>query len=521
MQKALASGKPVHTGSYRRDVADLPLRLDIVVPLVNSGSPARGLIVLRVDPRRELFPLLAVWPVPSDSGETALWHAKGERLLALNDVRRQPDSAGQSSELLATSRLPPALVMRGEVQPGQPMQVSDYRGVPVLAVVRPVRGSDWWLVAKQDLAEVVQPAWRHARLVTTVAALALLGLGLGSRLWWQRQALQQARRKGDAQRQQLNALGMLDAIANSSLDAIFAKDLQVRYVFYNAAAARQIGKAQLEILGRSDVELFGAITGAALVANDAAVMARAGPLVFEEQVPGADGERVVLCTKGPLLDPTGRLMGLYGLAHDVTDWRNAERAVREQEADYRAVFSGLSEGVMLVDPAGRMVLCNPATERLTGVTQQQWQGAGVVAPGWAVLQDDGSDMPLAQTPPGRVLGRRAGPAGAAAALPAPRRRAGLVRTQRRAGEQPRHRLTAGRGDLVHRGHPAQAGRGRTEPPPRAARATGGAPHAGAAGRPRFAGARRPLQPHHHRQAAGPGGLLGCQPALPLCQPRLL
>ena len=498
MQKALASGKPVHTGSYRRDVADLPLRLDIVVPLVNSGSPARGLIVLRVDPRRELFPLLAVWPVPSDSGETALWHAKGERLLALNDVRRQPDSAGQSSELLATSRLPPALVMRGEVQPGQPMQVSDYRGVPVLAVVRPVRGSDWWLVAKQDLAEVVQPAWRHARLVTTVAALALLGLGLGSRLWWQRQALQQARRKGDAQRQQLNALGILDAIANSSLDAIFAKDLQVRYVFYNAAAARQIGKAQLEILGRSDVELFGAITGAALVANDAAVMARAGPLVFEEQVPGADGERVVLCTKGPLLDPTGRLMGLYGLAHDVTDWRNAERAVREQEADYRAVFSGLSEGVMLVDPAGRMVLCNPAAERLTGVTQQQWQGAGVVAPGWAVLQDDGSDMPLAQTPPGRVLGRRAGPAGAAAALPAPRRRAGLVRTQRRAGEQPRHRLTAGRGDLVHRGHPAQAGRGRTEPPPRAARATGGAPHAGAAGRPRFAGARRPLQPHHHR-----------------------
>ena len=403
VKKAVASGKPAHTGIYRRDVADLPLRLDIVVPLVNSGSPARGLIVLRVDPRRELFPMLAVWPVPSDSGETVLWHAQGERLLALSDVRGQPDSAGQLGDVLATSRLPPALVMRGEVRPGQPMQVSDYRGVPVLAVGRPVRGSDWWLVAKQDVAEYEQPAWRQARLVAAVAALALLGLGLGSRLWWQRLALQQARREGDAQRQQLNALGMLDAIANSSLDAIFAKDLQGRYVFYNAAAACQVGKAPVEILGRSDSELFGAIVGTALAANDAAVMARAGPLVFEEHVPGVDGERVVMCTKGPLLDPTGRVMGLYGVAHDVTDMRNAERAVREHEAHYRAVFSVLSEGVMLVDPAGRMLLCNPAAERLTGVTQQQWQGGGVVAPGWAVLQDDGSDLPLAQTPPGRVL----------------------------------------------------------------------------------------------------------------------
>ena len=272
MKKALASGKPVHTGIYRRDDADASLRLDIVVPLVNSGSPARGLIVLRVDPRRELFPMLAVWPLSSDSGETVLWHAKGERLLTLNDVRGQPGSAGQISEVLATSRLPPALVMRGEVQPGQPMQASDCRGVPVLAVVRPVRGSDWWLVAKQDVAEFEQPAWRHARLVAAVAALALLGLG--SRLWWQRQALQQARREGDAHRRQLNALGMLDAIASSLLDAIFAKDLQGRYVFYNAAAGRHVGKAPADVLGRSDVELFGAITGAALAANDAAVMVR-------------------------------------------------------------------------------------------------------------------------------------------------------------------------------------------------------------------------------------------------------
>ena len=403
LREAAASGAPVRTSIYRRNVAETPLRLDMVVPLVHTGTPARGVFVLRIDPHRALFPLLSAWPMPSTSGETVLWRVKGDRLLALNDVRFQPESAGQMNELLATSALPTAQVLRGDVQPGQPIRTADYRGVPVLAVVRPVRGSDWWLVAKQDLAEIEQPAWRHARLVAVAAVLALLGLGLGSRLWLQRQALQQSRRESESQRERLSALGLLDAIARSSRDAIFAKDLQGRYVFYNDAAALHVGKSVAEVLGRNDLELFGREVAGALRVNDAAVRAAAAPQVFEEHLPGPAGGLILLCAKGPLFDADGHLMGLYGVSRDVTDMRHAERALRERDAHYRTVVAMLSEGVMLVDPAGRMLLCNPAAERLTGVTQAQWQGAGVVAPGWAVLRDDGSDLPPDQTPAGRVL----------------------------------------------------------------------------------------------------------------------
>jgi len=53
-------------------------------------------------------------------------------------------------------------------------------GDPVLATVRPVQGSDWLLVAKQDLAEVDAPSWRFARVVGAAALPALLGVVLAT-----------------------------------------------------------------------------------------------------------------------------------------------------------------------------------------------------------------------------------------------------------------------------------------------------------------------------------------------------
>ncbi len=404
VRSAVASGMPALTSIYRRDGTELPLRLDVAVPLLATGTPVRGLVVLRVDPRRVLFPMLSVWPGPGHTGETVLWRQVGDQVVALSALRlRSGDTAAQLSEPLASSALAPARVMRGEAAAGALLQALDYRGVPVLATVRPVQGSDWWLVAKQDLAEIDAPAWRHAALVVTAALLALVGLVLGSRLWWQRRALAQSRWEAESQRARLDALGLLDAIARSSQDAIYAKDLQGRYTFYNRAAAAHVGREPADVLGRTDPELFDAPTAALLQANDQAVLAAGTPLVFEEQLVGDDPDRVVLSAKGPLFDAAGQAIGVYGVSHEMTAMRRAERALRESEAHYRSVVSALSEGVMLVDPQGRMLLCNPAAERMTGVGQAQWQGGTVMAPGWAVLRPDGSEMPLEETPPGRVL----------------------------------------------------------------------------------------------------------------------
>ncbi|MCX7865017.1 MAG: hypothetical protein N2423_08300, partial [Novosphingobium sp.] len=44
---------------------------------------------------------------------------------------------------------------RGEVPPGELIEGRDYRGVPSFGVGQRIEGTDWWLLAKQDRAELL------------------------------------------------------------------------------------------------------------------------------------------------------------------------------------------------------------------------------------------------------------------------------------------------------------------------------------------------------------------------------
>ena len=404
VRQAFSTGLPRHTGIYHQEGALLSRQFDVVVPLIGTGSPPQGAIVLRIDPRRVLFPMLVTWPVPSASGESVLWRQVGDQLVNLSDVRRQPDSAGRHIQAAASSPLAVARVLRTEAGRGQVMSALDYRNAPVLATVRQIRGTDWWLVSKVDAREVDEPAWTTTWWTLLSGALALFGFGLASRLWNQRQALIQARRDQREQDARMETLALLESIAHSSSDAIFAKDRQGRYVFVNHAACVEFGRRADEVIGHVDKEIFDAELAAQLASHDQAALDAGAPQVFDERLPGPEGdERINLCTRGPLFGADGRRIGLFGVSRDMTDVRNADRALRDSEAHYRTVVSVLNEGVLVCDPQGAVISCNPAAERIVGALQTDWQGRSVVAPGWTPLREDGTPMPPEETPPGRVL----------------------------------------------------------------------------------------------------------------------
>lgn len=400
---ALATGRAVRTELYRQEGADIPLRLDVVIPLLHSGSPPIGAMVMRMDPRGALFPLLGAWPVPTDSGESMLWRRVDDRIVNLNDGRGRPDSAGRFAQPLSTSPLLLARMLRGEVGAGQVVEAIDYRGVAVMTTGRPVPGSDWWLTAKIDLAEVDAPARSAAAWILAEAALVLAAAGLASQAWLQRRRLDTALDERDAQAARVRALNLLDAIATSSNDTIFAKDLDGRYVFYNDAARVMLGRDPAEVLGRTDHELFPPDVADQLVANDRAGMASASPRIFEEVIPRPDGDRIGMCAKGSLFDATGRRIGVFGVSRDVTDERHAQREKQDRDAHLHAVFAVLGEGILVCAPDGSVLTCNPAAERFIGPTSVASDGRTVVAPGWSPRRPDGTPMPADELPAARVL----------------------------------------------------------------------------------------------------------------------
>ena len=335
VREAIAAGESTASSIYGRPGTEIPQRLDIVIPLLKTGKPAHGAMVLRVDPRRSLFPMLATWPVPSRSAETVLWDRVGDRIVNISAVGKQADSVGRISQPIATSALPIARAVRGEVPRGVATHVVDYEGAPVLWVGRPVAGTDWWLVAKIDMDEVDAPAWARARETGLEALLALLGAALAARLWSQRRLMRQAEHERHAQRERLRALALLEAIAQSASDAIYATDLDGRYVFCNRAAADLVGRSAADVLGRRNEDLFGPEDAARLSADDRrAALGQSGG-TYEESIPTPNGLVHLLSTKGPLIDSEGTLLGILGVSRNVTAKREAQRALRESEQHHR------------------------------------------------------------------------------------------------------------------------------------------------------------------------------------------
>jgi len=194
-----------------------------------------------------------------------------------------------------------------------------------------------WLF--KDPAEVILASTFKGLLFVAVTTLLLFGLvrRLVSRI-------QSAhRRELVAAEERQNALQLLAAIADSSDDAIYAKDLNGLYLLFNRAASRIVGKAGADVLGRDDRAIFPPEQAELLMQNDRSVIEANRLITLEEVLTTVGGERTFQATKGPLKDADGRLIGMFGIARDITTRKDAESALQRNVEELQR-FNSASVG---------------------------------------------------------------------------------------------------------------------------------------------------------------------------------
>jgi PAS domain S-box-containing protein len=146
---------------------------------------------------------------------------------------------------------------------------------------------------------------------------------------------------------------LLRSVMESVPDEIFVKDAQLRYVMVNREVARVMGRPEGYILNRTDAELLDADLAERLAGIDREVMRNGVIHEYESSMsmPGHPRqERTYFVVKAPWRDSTGQVVGLVGVARDVTRRRATEQRLRQSEEAMRRIaradtLSAMSMGV--------------------------------------------------------------------------------------------------------------------------------------------------------------------------------
>jgi len=127
-----------------------------------------------------------------------------------------------------------------------------------------------------------------------------------------------------------NSFEILQAVIDATPDAIFVKDLNGCYVVVNAAMARFLHKTADDIIGKHDLELYPEETARRFIEDDRLVLASGEPRAFEGVATVDDGTtQAYLVTKGVTRDQEGRISGLFGISHDITELRSAQQTLEQ------------------------------------------------------------------------------------------------------------------------------------------------------------------------------------------------
>jgi len=159
----------------------------------------------------------------------------------------------------------------------------------------------------------------------------------------------------------------INSVLENIPNMIFVKDAKdLRFVRFNKAGEGLLGYHRDEFLGKNDYDIFPKEEADFFTAKDREVL-RSGRLldIPEEPIQTKDGEVRFLHTKKiPICSADGTPQYLLGISEDITERKQAEAALRESEARFRAILDNSPAMIFLKDTEGRYLLVNRQFERM-------------------------------------------------------------------------------------------------------------------------------------------------------------
>jgi PAS domain S-box-containing protein len=345
---------------FHRDRPDQPIHLAIMVPVLDGWEGGRGigLLVFRIDPQKYLYPFINRWPIPSRTAETLLVRREGNEVVFLNELRFQKNTALNLRiplEKTETPAVQAALGHQGIVEG------KDHLGAPVIAYVRSVPDSPWFLIARMDISEVYAPLRERLWIMVFLIGALLIGAGAVVGLLWRHQSARYYLERYEASEALLAISSRQEAILSAVPDIIMEVDSNKVYTWANQAGREFFGE---DVIGREAVFYFEGEQDTYKTVKPL-FNGKENVIYIESWQRRKDGQKRLLAWWCRVLkDNGGNVTGALSTARDITEGRRAEE-------EKQRILNLSKDLICIAGMDGYFKYVSPSWERTLGYTREE------------------------------------------------------------------------------------------------------------------------------------------------------
>jgi PAS domain S-box-containing protein len=345
------------------------VHLDLVIPLINAwrnDKKAFGLLALRIDPHELLYPLIQTWPVPSRTAESLLVRQEEDKVVYLNELRFKKNSELVLSKSVSEERLPAAMAVRGIEAT---IDGEDYRGASVVAAMKKVPGSPWYLVAKIDHNEVFTTLNKQITLIIIIIILFILTIGLLLGILEWNENVRFYREKYETELDHLALRKHFDYILKYANDIIFLTDRNLIIIEANDRAVETFQRDRNELIGTNISKLRAPGTIRDLM-QEKRILDEKGFATFETAHIRKDGTIIPVEISARKVEIEG-VSYFQSICRDITERKYAEETLKESEERFRKIFEESPFSMAMTGKDLGIIRANSAFCKMLGYREEE------------------------------------------------------------------------------------------------------------------------------------------------------
>ena len=165
----------------------------------------------------------------------------------------------------------------------------------------------------------------------------------------------------------------LKNILHNIPDLVWIKDPNGRYILCNKRFEELYGQPQDKIIGKTDYDFIEKNLADSFRKYDQMALKSEFPINNVEELKYlSDGHiEISYVTKTKILKSDGSVLGVLGVAKNVTELREKQKQLQEQKEEFKAIFDNSIDGLAILDLNSNFLDFNDSYLNLTGFTRQE------------------------------------------------------------------------------------------------------------------------------------------------------